>query len=805
MKKLFLIMIGLFFTYVFAQETYPTIKNISIKGKVVDRETSSPLEYASVSLFMINPRKGDTSFVTGILTDKNGEFILKNLRPGVYIIRVDFIGYKMKEISPLILKPSESFFDIGKIELEPVSFILETQEVKAEPAPITYKVDRKVIEVSRQATSLSGTAVDVLKNVPSVSVDIEGNVKLRGSEDFMVYIDGKPSVLEPNDALKQIPASIIDKIEIITNPSAKYDPEGVGGIINIILKKKKLEGISGIVNLNAGLDEKYGGNILLTWRKEKINTFFGFNYDKRTFPGSMSSERMIYNTKIVSEGVSKRSFNPTGIRSGIDLKISEKNTLSISGNYGVFKMEGGGNSNYTEFSESSGEINYKTYENFKRKGPYYEIIFNDLHNFKKEGHKLYTELMYNKRNGEEETGNYREDEAGNISSGQKITEKGPLSKIIAKIEHSFPLNKNLRFENGYEGSWEKSRDITELYEYNTQNGGYELKPEFHHDVKYIKNIQAIYGIFSGERGDFGYQIGFRVEYTDRKIEYADTNPKFLLERWDYFPTIHFSYRFKQVNQFMASYTRRISRPRGWMLEPFITWMDSYNARKGNPELKPEYIDNFETGFQIPLFKGFLSFETYYRITNNRIERINTLYQDSIFLHTFENVGKTYALGSEISYNKSIFSFWSINPMIDLYSYRLKGELFNENLLKESFNWNLKFNNSFILGKTMRVQIVGIYQSSSVTAQGKEKEFYTFDLFIQKTFFDRKLSLNLELRDIFKTSKREFINEGENYTYHQVFERKAPVAILTLTYNFNNYRYEKKIKREEGEFEGEFEF
>lgn len=809
MGKIFVIIMSLFLSQIFAQLNpegqIPLRRSLLIKGLVFDKETDSSLEYASISLYRINLRTKDTSFVTGILTDKKGEFVLKNLRPGVYILKVDFIGYRMKEIFPVVLKPSDNILDMGKIYLEPVSFILETQKVKAEPVPITYKVDKKVIEVSKQATSLSGTAVDVLKNVPSVSVDIEENVKLRGSENFSVYIDGRPTVLEPNDALKQIPASAIDKIEIITNPSAKYDPEGVVGIVNIILKKSRLQGISGVINLNAGLDEKYGGNILLTWKREIISTFLGLNYDKRTFPGNMNSERMLSDTKIESDGTFKRAFNPAGIRAGIDFKINEKNTFGISGSYGFWKMEGKGNLNYIEFSDSIGEINYKTYESFKRSGPYYDVVLNDLQNFKKDGHKLYTEFMYAYRKGDEETSTYKEDEIGSILNGQKATEKGPSRRIIAKVDYSLPLNKNLKFETGYQGSWRRNRDITDLYEYNNENGNYELKPEFHHDVEYMKNIQSIYAIFSREKNNLGYQLGLRAEYTDRKIEYADTNLKFLLERWDYFPTVHFSYRFKNATQLMASYTRRISRPRGWMFEPFITWMDTYNARKGNPDLKPEYIDNYEAGFQTSLFKGFLSFDVYYRITHNEIERVNTLYQDSVFLHTFENVGKSSALGTEISYNKNIFTFWNINPMIDFYDYKLKGELFDEKFSKESFDWNLRFNTYFILSRTMRIQLIARYHSPSVSAQGDEKEFYTLDLALQKTFFERKLTLNLQIRDIFQTSKREFRTEGDGYTYNQIFKRKSPVLILTLTYNFNNYKPEKKIRREDTETEGEFEF
>ena len=295
----------------------------TITGKVVDPAIDATIEYANIILIQQKTQKQ----FSGTTSDKEGLFVLKGVKPGIYTLQVKFMGYHQYNRENIRVKPGQEQIDLGKIELEQAILMLEGVQVEAEEAPIEYKIDKKVINVSKQFTSLSGSAVEVLENVPSVRVDIDGNVSLRGSSSFMVLIDNRPSVLDANEALQQIPASSIENIEIITNPSAKYDPDGTSGIINIITKKKSLNGQSGMVNLNAGLDEKYGGNFLINFRQEKFSAYVSANYNSRNFPGTSKSENRTFSddttSYIYSSGDSKRKMESYGIRGGLDLYPSK--------------------------------------------------------------------------------------------------------------------------------------------------------------------------------------------------------------------------------------------------------------------------------------------------------------------------------------------------------------------------------------------------------------------------------------------------------------------------------------------------
>jgi outer membrane cobalamin receptor len=771
-----------------------------IKGVVIDKETNSPIEYASVSIF----NQKDSSFAGGVLTDSKGQFMINVNRPGLYFLRITFLGYEKKEISSIKITPENRILDIGKIYLEVSSIVLETKEVVSEPLPITYKVDKKVIEVSKIGTSLSGTAIDILKNVPSVNVDVEGNIKLRGSENFLLYIDGRQSPLPPSDALQQIPASSIERIEIITNPSAKYEAEGTSGIINIVLKKGKGEGVNGVINLNAGLNEKYGGDVVLNYKSENIKVFFNLNYNKRSFKEEISSEREIYDKEIKSNGETKRIFNPYGLRAGIDFDIKNSNRIGILANYGLFNMKNKGFSKYEEISDTL-KNSYKTNGFFERKGPFFEIVLNDEQKFKGENHNLYTEFSYNIRNGDERNESFKRDSLNYILSGNKRFESGFSNRFTSRIEYFRPFNKYFKIETGYRGEYSLNKDKTDFYVYDVEEEKFEIVDSMCHEVKYKNNVQAIYSLFRGELKNAGYQIGLRIEYNDRKIEYTDTNLIYTFKKIDYFPTFHFSYKFLKANEIFLSYSRRITRPRDFWLEPLLTWIDAYNVRKGNPDLKPEYIDNFETGINKEILKGSFTFETYYRIINNKIERLRIPYNDSVFLHTPLNAGKSFSFGNEISFNKNIFKILTINPVFDFYFYKLKGKIYGEEVSKEEINYNLRFNLMASMPFSSRLQVISIYTSPTNSFQGKEREFITFDLSFQKFFLNRNLILNLQVRDIFKTSKRGFEIDERDYKYYQTFKHEAPILILTLTYNFKGYKAEKKIRKEIEEEREEFEY
>jgi outer membrane cobalamin receptor len=662
---------------------------------------------------------------------------------------------------------------------------------------IDYKIDKKVINVGKQITSISGTAVDVLENVPSVKVDIEGNVSLRGSSGFQVLIDGRPSVLDANDALQQIPASTIDNIEIITNPSAKFDPDGTAGIINIITKKNKLNGFSGIVNANIGLDEKYGGDFLLNFKKRNLNVFVGGDYNVRNYPGTQYDERYTYfeDTTFITRmnGNNNRGRNMWGVRTGLDYNFGSSDLIGLSFRYGDRRMEGVTNSNYLESTIPGETINkYTNNDETKRGGQFYDVRANYQHKFYKKGHQLIAEMSYSMRDFQDNSTNELTDENGYVVDGKRNFEEGPGIRIRGKIDYTLPLSKTDKFEAGYQARYSDSEEATALDILNTETGEYERQSEYSVNTTYLRNIHSLYAIYGGEIGKFGYQGGIRGEYTFRDI--VSGGQKYGIDRWDFFPSAHISYNFPKDHQMMASYTRRIDRPRGWYLEPFITWQDAYTVRQGNPDLQPEYIDSYEVSY----LKRFgdqmmVSLEGYYRLTHNKVERVRSVYQDNIMLMSIENVGKDYSLGMEFLFSYSPFEWWDLDIMGDLFNYKVEGVLYGEDFSNTSNNWSSRLNSTFKIKDKTQIQLNSMYNGPSVTAQGRTEDYYMVNAAVRQNFMDNKLSLVLQARDIFATAKREFTSEGPDFYTYSEFVRRAPMVTLSVSYKFNNYRPDKKSR------------
>ena len=745
-----------------------------ITGIVLEAANQQPVGYA----YIILHSQSNDKQAGGTITDSDGRFLLDKLRPGRYYLTVKFMGFRADTIKDIRIGGGSLKVDLGEILLYESKMETEAIEVEAEKAPISYQIDKKVINVTKQHTVISGTAVDVLENVPSITVDIEGNVALRGSESFLVLIDSKPSILEGTDALQQIPASAIENIEIITNPSAKYDPDGTAGIINIITKKNKLLGLNGIVNLNLGLDDKYGADFIFSYRLNGLKLYLGADFNSRNYPGTRREERRTTiedtTTFINSGGSAKRQRLNYSLRGGFDYDLTSHDVLSMGMRYGYRE----GNRQWT--SPAAEQFIYDSYGLSNRWGHFYSFNLDYQHNFARKGHRLSGGLLIQKRDGNEESVDELRNASGQLNDGRQSTEKGPSKPVRVKIDYTLPLNKNDKFEAGYQSRFGYSEDITDLSEFDSTKDAYSLLPQFGHSVEYINNIHSLYLMYSGERGALGYQGGLRGEYTDRQITLRDEDQTFTLDRLDLYPTLHMSYKFSQARQVMASYTRRLHRMRGWYLEPFITWIDAYNVRRGNPDLKPEYIDSYELSHQTYFGRSLFSIEAYYRMTHNKIERVHSAYQKDVSLHTLANVGKDYMLGAELMLNMDVFKIWNVNLMGNLFDYRIEGTLYNRPFSRKSVNWNVRFNNTLRLGRATRLQLNGMYNSPSVSVQGTRKGYISWNAGVSQELLQRHLSITLQARDLFNQAKWDFTSESPNFYSHTIFKRKAPMLILQLS-------------------------
>ncbi len=446
----------------------------SIQGTVVDSELGSPVEYANVVLF----HRADSTLVTGQITDEDGYFRLTDIAPESYYLEVKFIGYHAKTIDLVEVEDYRSAVVLGTISIDRAAIPLEGEEIVADRPAVEFRIDKKVIDVDKQYTAASGTAVDVLENVPSVTVDVEGNVSLRGSTNFTVLIDERPTVLEPSEALQQIPAGTIENIEIITNPSARYDPDGTSGIINIITKKSETRGRSGIGTLNAGFDEKYGFEFLFNDRTRKRNIFIGADYNRRVYPGTVSVENRTEDGDttffVDSSGDLGRKRTRYGVSGGIELNLGARDLLGTGVRFGHRSGEGDSRLLYDEWSEP-GEARERSTSitDRGRSGGYYSVNVDYRHAFSGNGHELVGQAVYDGREGDEETLNELLDDEGIVLSGRRTTEKGPSKRLRLKLDYALPLNESDRFESGYQSRMRRSEDGTMLFEYDPAGGRYE--------------------------------------------------------------------------------------------------------------------------------------------------------------------------------------------------------------------------------------------------------------------------------------------------------------------------------------------
>ncbi len=784
-------------------------KDGTLSGYIKEAGTSVPVEYANIALYSLR----DSSIVDGTIADESGKFHLDKLPYGRYYVEINFIGYTKKRINQIFISPRKKDIDIGTIYIQQYAQQIDEVEITAERTYVEYKIDKKVVNVGQDIIAAGGTAVDALENTPSVQTDVDGNVTLRGSSSFRVLIDGRPTVLDGSDALQQIPVSQIENIEIITNPSAKYDPDGIAGIINIVMKKQKESGTSGIVNITAGNQDSYKGDILINYRKGKLNVFAGGDYRDNNRPGIQISNRETYFDTVTyflnQNGETNRNMNGYNIKSGIEYSINDYNFISISGNIGLWGMERKSYSKFDEFSSYSTQNHsyYVTDNNFDINHKYYSIDSYYQKKFKQKGHEISATANYTINDGDYinyideyyTTDNWNIEDI--LANKQKTDETNESIKTYIKTDYTRPIGENGKFESGIQ-----TRYYNGISDYNFNNYDYDISnwnkiDSLYNGIEFNRTIHSIYSTFSNSYKGIEFLLGIRGEYTDRVITSLVDNSTYKVNRIDYFPTLHISKPISKTQQLQASYSRRIRRPREWYLDPFINYSDPRNIRQGNPSLLPEYTDSYELNYKKRIKSSFISIEIYYRQTNNKINRIQTLQQNNVMLHTFANLDKDYAIGTELMFNIAIYKWWNINNSYNFFNYHIDGEILNEEVAQETNTWSTRFNSTFKLKYGTRLQINGFYKAPTITSQGESKGYFLTSVALKKDIMKRKLSFSLQFRDIFRTMNHTNTSYGENFMNY--YERKPATTTITfsISYKINNYNPKRQRQNTEIDFGG----
>lgn len=775
----------LFSTPLFAQET-------SIRGTISDKTDGTKIGYASVML----TQGPEEKYVAGIQSDNNGRFVFQQLKAGTYNIQITFIGYKDYNRKGVELKAGQSLNLSVQLE-QAASEVLDEVVVQGQRPSMQLGIDRKVFDVSQSVVSAGGSATDLLANVPSVQVDMEGEVSLRGS-GVRVLVDGRPSAMAESDIaqfLQSLPANSIQTIEVITNPSSKFDAEGQSGIINIVLKKNVKTGLNGMVNLAAGSYDRYNAGVNLNYRNEKFN-YYG-NYNFRT--GSQNGGGYNNNFNFLSQGTTRSLSEEFGGRHGhhakigTDYFIDEKTTIGISGDLS-FRTNNRGEKLYYEYinlPDYTGTSNRISDQHEDDIG--YDLALNFLRNFKRKGEKLTADISYGR---EKEDGiedfhqEFTDPDIFNTKSIEDTYEKGENLNI--QVDYTLPFSEESRFEAGYRtnirNNWQEQIADTLNTETNQFERDYGYSNQF--DLEDI--VHALYANYQNKITEkLGFQIGVRAEQAYLNTAYTSLDPDAAastpgsLEYFRLYPSAFLTQKLGKEQQLQVSYTRRVRRPRGWQVNPFEDRSDNMNLRRGNPDLKPEDIHSFEFSYAKFWSTGTLTASIYHRRVHDVIESIRTRVDDqtSATISQWYNLSKNESTGFELISKVNPTKTLELTGNFNLFYSKFFGSETYDLEPREGVNWNANLTSNIQITDKLAGQVRADYRAPRVQPQGRSLANFVMDAGLKMDVLQDKGTLMFNVRDLF--NQRRWAGYTETELFRQDYENRwrKRTFYLSLSYRF----------------------
>jgi len=818
---IFLLSHQLFFAQTSTDRSQFTNLSGQIEGKVIDANTKNPLEYANVILFSTK----DSIMIAGVASAANGRFVLDNIKPGIYNLKISFMGYESYEIKRLAITPKNLIVSIGDIDLKPKDYILKQAVVSGQKMEMNYSIDKKIINVDKTIASAGGTVIDVLENAPSVKVDVDGNISLRGNSNVTILINGRISgltALGGSEALSSIPASSVERIEIVTNPAARYEAEGASGIINIILKKNDNIGLNGQVNLSAGNQNRYNSTIATNLKYKNWNFFL--NYDARLFNFNGTgfiSRNAFYNNasslSIQNMSMKNKNFGQNGF-AGLEYSFDDKSSIALNYSFRLFNPESK-NFNFNQNFDPNNQL----IRLFDRSSSGERTFFSSSYNlnYKKEfetkGQQLSVDLNLS-NNKMELDENINQNEWDLINSNTLIAYYSQRSQsrnyndiFIAQIDYSHPLSDSSKFETGARYSDKLLKTNNYYYDYDFNQNLFIENLISRNQFDYDEKIFASYLIYNGSLRSFKYQLGLRAEQTFINTKLRTTGQKKNDEYLSLFPSAHISYSFSRNDELKASYSRRIDRPSNRQLNPRVDYSDSLNLFKGNSNLKPQYINSYEIGYITTIGKATLNGNVFLRETNDLIGTLTKLINQNTTLTTFENLNKGRWTGVELIYTQNILPFWRTNLTASFYNVQITDNS-NSGAENNSNSWTLRAASSFFFSKATQFQFSFNYNSptlliqqsfrgtGAISSQSKTKEMLWIDLMARQELLENKLSLALRVSDVFNTRNFDSYSKSSNFVIDSKRKMDSRMAFLSLTYNFNfgETFKPKQIKREDNQ-------
>lgn len=791
-------------------------KKIKVTGTVLDAESGEPLEYATLVLQSVaNPSK-----VTGGITDAQGKFNV-SADAGNYNVRVEYISYKTYELKNQSITEN---MDLGVVKLSIDAEQLEGVEVIAEKTTVELRLDKKVYNVGKDMTVRGGSVTDVLDNVPSVSVDVEGTISLRGNESVRILINGKPSALSglSPDALKQLPADAIEKVEVITNPSARYDAEGTAGILNIVLRQSKTAGLNGSLSAFIGDPEQYGGAANINLRREKFNIFTNVSYRNRSGPGNAFYKNQYFdgngNTASFEDEYRNYIRNSEGFNANLGFEYFLNETSSIT-NSVVYSKSGGLDEANIDFFNYDANRNptiqreRNTLEDDNENNVQYSLNYEKR--FNDDGNKLTVDYQYS-RGDEDENAEILETVGGNNFSNpleRSITLEKQISQLL-QFDYVLPFGKDLKsqFEIGYRGNFNHfNTDFDFGIE---ENGVFTSNPNYSNELLYTENINAAYTQLGTKINKFSILGGLRMEASKIGIELFDTNETNTKKYTNWFPSVFLGYELSEMEQFTLSYSKRLRRPRSRYINPFPSRSSNTNLFYGNPDLDPTFTDAYDLGYLKRWAQVTFNISGYYNHSTGVFQFITQETGDFVSIEDPQNPGQFVEIpvqartpinlstesrtGLDLTTTYSPKRNWRLSLNLNLFQQKLEGEHtytnfqnqeITQNFDADNFTWFTRFSAKLPLPGDLDFQTNFFYMGPSKNAQSKNKSMLSSDAAISKDIFKDKATISLNVRDIFNTRKRRSESRTENILSNSEFQWRQRSVNLSLTYRFNQKKNE----------------
>ena len=771
-----------------------------LSGQTIEANTSNPIPFSSIRIQTSNPIK----LITGTISNEKGEFSI-DVNQGVYDVIIESVGFEALSLKQIQVGKSTA---LGQIQIKASTQTLAEVTVKGQKSSMELALDKRIFNVGTDAANKGATAAEILGNLPSVQVSGEGGVSLRGSENVRILVDGKPSTLvgiNGSSGLNSLQGNLIDKIEIITNPSARYEAEGMAGIINIVLKKNQNQGFNGAIETTLGYPENFGGTAIINYRKNKLNFFLNYGLFYRRSPGKGNLYQEVYTEEQTNYLQQTSQNNVTGlvnnIRGGADYFFNDKTILTGSYIFRSTHVRRITDFNYLDYRKSLSGLysNTDRQQDEKETEPNAEYALTFKKSFSKKGKEFSADLRYLDYWEQSDQLYTQTSKFGDgtpypaNSLVQKALNDEYEHQWILQADYTNPLGKDGKLETGLRTSF---RDMTNDYTVTQQqaDGSFTVMPGLQNLFVYNENISAAYLILGNKKKKFSYQFGLRGELTDIQTELKQTQEKNPRNYANLFPSAHFTYAINPNSSFQLGYSRRVRRPTYNELSPFVTLSDNRNFFSGNPNLNPEFTNSFDLGHLNYFDAGSLSSSIYYRYTTGKIDQIRTVDAQGFSKSLPQNFADQQSMGVELTSSFNVSKAYKADLSFNGFRSIIDASNINSTYLVDMYSWFVRHTSRIKLGGGIDAQVRANYEAAQKTAQGTRGNIAWMDLSATKDVMQGKGTLSLNVLDVFQSRIMRTETNGATFYTNREMQGRLRQINITFKYRFNTTKQAAKQRR-----------